>query len=105
MQKIKIQGIDAESFAAAFACLWHFPARRIVRINFRNYKDAWSLFLNRFAYNLFRATIPVHLCGVDQTHAELNSQTECRNLTRAFAFAFAHVPRALAKRRNTVAIA
>ena len=75
-----------------------------MRINFRNYENNRALPLDRFADNFLRTAVAVHLRSVNQTHAELDSQTQRFDFNRSVALVFAHAPGSLAERWNMHAI-
>ena len=54
-----------EALEAVFARLGQFPARRVMRINFRDDEYALALTIDRVCHNFFRAAFAVHLGGVD----------------------------------------
>ena len=75
-----------------------------MRINFRNYKNILVLSVDRFADNLLGPAVALHLRSVHQTHTKLDSQTQRCDFSGTRAVILSHAPRALAKRRNTLAI-
>ena len=75
-----------------------------MRIRFGDDKYAIALTLDCICHHFFSAAVAVHLRGIDQRHAEINSQTQRRDFSRVRAFLFAHSPRALTQHGNARAI-
>src|SRR5437773_7164152 len=65
-----------------------------MRTNFRNHKNALALSVDRFGGNLIQPAVTVHLLSINQAHAKLDSQTQCRDFpgTSALALPMPHVP-------------
>src|SRR4029077_10010299 len=104
VQKIKINHVDAEPLETALTSFWQFRTRRIMRINFRNHKNAFALSVDRFSDNLLRSAVAVHLRSVNQAHAKLDSQTQRCHFPGTRTLAFAHAPRALPEHRNALSV-
>ena len=47
-----------------------------MRIRLGNNEHAIALILDRIGHNFFRAAVAVHLRGIDQCHAELDSESQ-----------------------------
>ena len=75
-----------------------------MRVNFCNYKNALALILDRFCDDFLGSAVALYLRGVNQAHAELDSQTQRRDFPGTRPLTFAHPPRALSKGWNTLAI-
>ena len=104
MQKIKIDRVDAESIQAPLASLGQFRSRRVVRICLGNDEYIIAVTIDCVCDDFFRAAFAVHFGGIDQRHAELDSQTQRRDFIRVGTLLFAHAPRALTEDRNARAI-
>ena len=104
MQQIKIEHIDAKTLEAALARFRQLRARGVVRIHFRDDENAIPLTVDRVGHNFFRFAVAVHFRGIDQRHAEIDTQTQSRDLICVCVFVFTHAPGALTQRRNTLAI-
>ena len=63
-----------------------------------------ALIVDRVRYHFFGAAFAVHFRGVDQRHAELDTQTQRRHLLGMLAFVLAHPPGPLTQRGNAFAI-
>src|SRR5947207_10288230 len=74
MQKVKVDRVYSETFETALTCFWQFGARRVMRINLRNNEHAIALTLDCISHNFFRAAFAIHLGGIDQCHAQLDSE-------------------------------
>ena len=98
MQQIKIDRVDAKTFETAPACFWQSRARCVTRRHFRDNEHAIALTLDRGRHDFFRAAVAVNFRGIDQSHAEIDAQTQRRDLIRMRSFVLAHTPRPLTQR-------
>jgi hypothetical protein len=75
-----------------------------MRIHLANNEHAIALILDRIGDDSFCATFAVHLCGIDQCHAEPNSEPQRGDFILVGAHILAHSPGALAQHWNGFAI-
>src|SRR5437867_13029788 len=75
-----------------------------MRINLRNNEDAIALTLDCIGHNFFRAAFAIHLGGIDQCHAQLDSEAQCGDLILVRSYILAHAPGALTQYWNALAI-
>ncbi len=73
MQQVEIKIVGAEPSQAALASGLHSTSISVVRIYLADQEHVGTPFLNRFAHNFFGASVGVHLCRVDQVHAEIHA--------------------------------
>ena len=66
----------------------------------RDDEHAIALTLDRICDDSFRAAFAVHFRGIDQSRAEIDAQTQSRDLIRVRVLVFAHAPRSLPQRRD-----
>src|SRR5439155_9522651 len=104
VQEVKIDCFNTKTLETALACLGQLRSGCVVGIDFRDNKHAVALTFDCVGHNLFCAAFAVHLCGVDQSHAEINSQTQSRDFLCVSTFLFTHAPRALTQDRNAFTI-
>jgi hypothetical protein len=100
MQQVKIDRIDAKTLETALTCFRQFRPRRVVRIHFRDDENAIALIVDRIRRDFFRAAFAVHFRGIDQSHAEIDAQTQSRDLIHVRVLVFAHAPGSLPQRWN-----
>src|SRR5216117_4621094 len=96
----KIDRISAKTLESALASVGQLRSGCVVGIDFRENKYTLALTFDRIGHKLFCAAFAVHLGAVDQSHAEINSQTQRGDLIRICALVLAHSPRALTQDRN-----
>jgi hypothetical protein len=66
-----------------------------MRINLRNNEHAIALTLDCISHDFFRAAVAIHLGGINQCHAEFDSEPQSGDFVLVRSLALAHAPRAL----------
>ena len=79
-------------------------SRGIVRQHLADDEDFVAPARDRFGDDFLGAAVAIHLGGVDQGHAEIDAEPQRRDLLVALPAVLAHVPGALAERRNGLAV-
>ena len=74
-----------------------------MRIHLANNEHALALTLDRIGHDFFRAAFAVHFGGIDQCHAELDSEAQGRDFILVRPLVLAHAPCALAKHGHAFA--
>jgi hypothetical protein len=104
MQQVKVDAVAPQARQAALAGLDHAAARGVVGIDLGDDEDAVVAALERFADDLLGTALAVHLGGVDQADAVVESGVDGRNLAPALARVLAHPPGAEAELRHRRAV-
>ena len=100
VQKVKVNRVNAQALKTALACFWQFCPRSVMRIHLCNNEHAIALTFDCVGYNFLSAAFAVHLRGIDQRHAEVETELERGDLGGELAAPFAHAPCALAEHRH-----
>jgi hypothetical protein len=103
VQQVEIEAVGAEAAEAAFARLRRSAPRRVLRIDLAHQEDVVAPSADGFADDLLGPTLPVHLRGVDEREAEIETEPERRHLGRAFGGPLAHAPGSESEPRQRVA--
>ena len=104
MQQIQVEPVRCEALETALAGGDRAFRAGVVRIDLADEKNAIALSGDGFAHQLFSAAVTVHLGGVDNVHAKLDTQAQRCHFGIVVASALAHSPRAESKRRNANAV-
>ena len=80
-------------------------ARSVVRIDLADDEELVADAVGGTRDDLFGASAAIHLGGVDQGHAEIDAEPQCRCLFGGMAPVVAHVPSPLPQRRYLLAVA
>ena len=75
-----------------------------MRIHFGNNEHAIALILDCIGHNFFRAAFAVHLGGIDQRHAEVDSKSQGSDFIVVRLLVLAHAPGALTQHGYAFAI-
>src|SRR5436305_8872027 len=75
-----------------------------MRIHFGDNKHAIALILDCIRYDFFRTAFAIHLGGIDQCHAQLDSEPQCGDLILVRSCILAHAPGTLTQYWNALAI-
>ena len=97
MQQIQINPISGEAFEAALTGGHGAVAARIFRKDLRNEKHFVTSPADRICNYLFGAAVAVHLGGVDQRHAQIQSELQGCDFLGVLAAIFSHSPGTLAQ--------
>ena len=81
VQQVQVNGVHSETPQAALASGNRAAARRILRVDLADQKHIAASAANRFADQLFGGALSVHLGGIDQRHAEVDSTLQRHNLS------------------------
>ena len=92
VQQIEIDPIGVQPFQTARAGRRNSGAGGIARIHLTDNENPVPPPLHHLGHHLFGAALGVHLGGVDQRHAEIETQTQRSHLARRLGLALAHVP-------------
>lgn len=102
MEQIEVDPVGTQAPQALVARGRHAEARRVDWQDLADDEDLVTPPANGLAYHLFRATVAIHLGGVDERHAEIQTQSERGHLVGATDRLLAHAPRPLAENRYLV---
>jgi len=103
MQQVKVDHIHLEPHEAALAGDDGAAPRGIVRQHLADQEHRVAAPLDRLADQLLGAAVRIHLRRIDQGHAEIDAEAQCRDFVRAPAEIFGHVPSALPENRDFLA--
>src|SRR5437868_3920885 len=95
MEEVEVDLLDAQTAEAPIARRGHALACGVLGIELRHHEYLIAASLDRLADNPLRASVGVHLGGVDEPHAELDAGAQSGDLVLSLALAFAHPPCAL----------
>src|SRR5215471_17402590 len=56
--------------------------------------------MGRLCHDLFRAPLPIHLCGINQSHSKIQTKPQSGNLRETPGPIFSHSPGALSENRD-----
>lgn len=104
VQKVKIDAVDAEIAQAAFA---GGNRTRPAGVGGQHLADDECLVaptLDRFSHDTFGSAVAVHLCSVDQRHAEIEPGLQAADFVGGLRAVFTHPPCPLAERGNLAAV-
>ncbi len=104
MQKIKVEPVGAEALEARLAGLHRALAAGVLRQHLADEKDVVAPAGDRLADDDLGAAIAIHLGGVDEGDAEIETELQRGELGSGFALAFAHHPGAETQHRHLAAI-
>ncbi|MCY1187182.1 hypothetical protein D9M73_281340 [compost metagenome] len=82
MQQIQVDVIGAKPAQASLASLGNALATGVVRVHLADQKDVVALAGNGIAHHFLGTAFGVHFRGVDQGHAQLDTQAQCRDFFR-----------------------
>ena len=97
MQEVEVEAVGVEALQAALAGGDGAGARGILRQHLAHDEHLVAAPLDGLGHDPLGLSVAIHLGGVDQRHAEVEAELECRDFGVAQAWALAHVPRALAE--------
>jgi hypothetical protein len=98
MQQVKVEMVGPKPLQAAFAGFDRAAPSGILRIDLADQETGIASAAQRLANNLLGSTLPVHLGGIDQRHAELQAKLKGADLAGALIPVFTHEPSALTQR-------
>src|SRR5438477_3020765 len=105
MQQVKIDPVGGQPFEAALASSDDAGARAVVRIDFAHDEEVVAETVDSAGDDLFGAAAAIHFGCVDQGHAEIDAEPQCRCLFGGMAAVLSHVPGSLSQRRHPLAAA
>src|SRR5260370_7422792 len=98
-----IEPVGPEPFQAALAGLNRAAPRRVLGEHLADEKHLVRASRDRRAHTLLGAAVGIHFRGIDQPHAEVETETQRRDLRFAPAAILAHHPGALPQRGHALA--
>ncbi|MCY1182167.1 hypothetical protein D9M73_227130 [compost metagenome] len=103
VQQVQVDAVAAQACEAALAGGRHAAPAGIVRVDLADQKHLVAAPGNGLANDFFRTAFGIHLGGVDQCQAQLDTLLQRRHFAAALARVFAHVPGTLADGWNVLA--
>lgn len=102
MQQIKVDPVGLEAAQAALAGGDGRPAGRVVRIDLAHQEHLVASVSDRLGDEFLGPALAIHLGGIDQGEAEVETEPERCNLLRAARPVLRHVPSPQAERRHAL---
>jgi len=100
VQQVQVDVLGAQALKAAFAGQGNTLATGIVRVDLADQEHLVALPGNGLADHFLGTTVAIHLGGVDQDHAPVNTGLQGTYFLGALVAVLAHAPGALADDRN-----
>ena len=92
VQQVEVEMIGSQALEAALAGGNRSMPGRVVRVDLADQKNLVALPFDRATHYFLCAAIAIHLGGVDQRHAEIDSQLQRRDFALALPCPLAHLP-------------
>lgn len=100
MQQIKVDTIGVHPLQAALASLDRALAAGIMGIDLADQEHLVTPSLDGPADDFLRTAVGIHLGGIEQRHAEIETGLQAGDLVLGAGGILSHIPCALAERRN-----
>lgn len=100
MQQIQINVVRAQAPEAGFTRTGHALLAGVVRVDLAHQEHLVAPAADGFADDFLGAPLAIHLGGVDEGHALVDPQLQCRDFGATPVRVFAHAPGALADDRD-----
>ncbi len=97
VEQVEIEAFGAKTLQAGVARGHRAAPRRVMRQHLADEEDTGATAGDGFADNFLGPAVGVHLCRVDERHAEVEAEPKCGHFRRAPASVFTHSPRPLAE--------